>query len=661
MENKNALMSTAILSYIWHERKIDNLDLLRPFVLNIIANDYSIGDKVDCDFIIISMEKKYGFYKMPLAILQKILNRLSSDKEKVLKRQENNYLLIKNITKEKEDFNKKQESANNEINYVISDLKKWLVSKNVIDEKFTDEDVKNAIIRFLEKNGYTIVKNIDNVYKWNNNDTIINYNICKYILEQYEKKSDFYKYFYKIVQGFMISNVMYLQFNTNIKQSFKGVEFYLDSPLLLRVLGFKTKQENRVANELINLLISQGAIIKCFEHNYKEVEGIIEGYKINKFNRVFKIKKDIVENSYEQTLEFFDDEKYEENDIEIVLTGLRTNFSEKNIKIVDCPNIDKNKEHNLDFKGLTKYIKENYSRETKEKTIYADISSINAINILRQGKKFQTIEESKAVFVTLNYTFINIIDRYFNITKYDVASLCINDVHLTSLLWMKNNVKNSDLSELKLISSIIAGFDMPNNMINRIKSTLLKIEKYSPGDVDVIMNKVLTIQTSHAIMEITGGDINKIDEKNILDAIEEEKSKELTEKTKLVNKYESLIEEMNKQKENELLEKTKNKEFLIKKETERILNIVRLIIYIISVLMIVGMLFFIYKLVLTETQITSQNVFIQVVIYVFTFLGYCGTIYAIIPYKRYKKIVDKFILKIELNVSKLKKQKYEML
>lgn len=659
MENKEVLLSTSILSYIWHERKLDNVDLIKPFVLNIISNKYSIGEELNCDFIIERMGNEHSFLDIPLVILQKVLNRLSNDRTKILKKTNNNYILVGNILKERQEFENRKNVASMEIERFIIDLKKWLILHGVVDESFSDENVNKAIIKFLEKNGYIIIKSISNVYNWSNSDTAINYNICKYIMEQYEGNTDNFKVFNKIIQGFMISNVMHLQFDTNSTQSFKGVDFYFDSPLLLSVLGLKTERENRVANELVALLLSQNAAIKCFEHNYNEVEGIIDHYKMRKFGRMFKKSDDSNTYLHEQTLEYFDDNNYDESDVELVLTGLRDNLASRHVKIVPCPNISDSMESNVNFAELTEYIKKNYTRDTKEKTIYADIESVNAIKILRKSKHFTTIEESKAVFVTLNYNLINIIDKYFDLTKYNDVSYCINDVHLTSLLWMKNNTKNSNISELKLISSILAGFEIPNNMIMRIRETLMKLEKYTPGNINSIMNKVLTTQTSHAIMEITGGDVNKIDEENILNAISEEKNIELKEKEEQINKYKKKLEENENEFSEKILRNSRALQEIISEDTRKRLLFVKIVINIFIAIILFCWLVAVINIISSQISSNESNLINKSIILASSFFGYIGIPIMVIKYMKKKKTLTKVISRFEYHISKKNIRKYE--
>lgn len=654
MENNKSLLTTAILSYVWLEKKMDNVDLLTPFVKYIIGRHYQINDEIDCDYIIKELEDKYAFQKLPLVLLKKILNRMSKDNIRILKMDYGKYYLLKDLTNDIEHFENKEHNAKQCINELIDNLTKYLYENKIIDNSQNKESVEQALMNFLEENGFVIIHNPDNAYKWSNKNNILNYNICKYLIINYEQNSKYFQYFMQMIEGFMLANVLYIQFDNNINQKFNGVEVYIDAPLLLRILGYKSAECNRMASELLTLLKKQNAIIKCFEHNYKEVETIIEGYKFKKFNRFNKQQDKDNKFLYEQTLELFDEENFSESDIELILMDLRSKISKLGISIVSTPDLSQNIKYNINVQGMIDYIQSKYTRKAKNITVYNDVISINAINIIRKGKKYPTIEQSKAVFVTLNYALERYVNEYLSINNYNDVGLCINDTHLTSILWVKNNNEGNKLAKAKILSSILAGFNLSNNMIEKVRLTLLKLEKYSPTNVDDIVNKIITSQTSHILMEITGGDINKISEENILNALENDKNKEIEKHLKTLNKVEK---ELNNLKNNEL-ERAKNKNELINFETKKILTFISYIfwaIYIVIILLIILLYIYIVKI---ETNIISKNFLIKTIIYVSTFFGYFSLVYALISLKKFTKFKNKVLNKLELKIVNKKEKKY---
>ena len=88
----------------------------------------------------------------------------------------------------------------------------------------------------------------------------------------------------------------------------------------------------------------------------------------------------------------------------------------------------------------------------KEINLQDDIKSITAIRRLRIDKDKQNcdkIENSGAIFVTSNWHLCKYSNEYFSKTDDHIGkrnfSLAINDINLTTLIWIKKNSKDIDL------------------------------------------------------------------------------------------------------------------------------------------------------------------------------------------------------------------------
>lgn len=88
-------------------------------------------------------------------------------------------------------------------------------------------------------------------------------------------------YIVELVKGYFVTTALYLQAeNLDVTHaSFSNVIFYLDTRLLLALLGFKSSQENESVQEMVKSLQRNGAKLACFSYNIEEVENILEAYK----------------------------------------------------------------------------------------------------------------------------------------------------------------------------------------------------------------------------------------------------------------------------------------------------------------------------------------------------------------------------------------------
>lgn len=631
MNNKNSLVSTAMLSYLWNDEHKDNIDLLKPFVIYILHNNYVINDFIDLQNICEKMKTNFSFENIPIAVIRKIIIRLCK-KENILQKFEHQYMLYKDLSKEAKNFTKQRNEAAKEMEFVVSELRNYLIKYKMIKQSDDNTKVEQLLNIFLEKNGYIIIKNIDQLTQLKVNDSAVNYRISSFIMEQSKEETSLFQSFYHMIQGFMITSAIYLQIENNNKETLKKTEFYFDAPLMLNVLGYKTAEQNKMAEELVNLLIQQGAKIKCFEHNFKEVEYIIDCYK----NNLSKCNSD-------KTLEALDLNGYNEADVEMILASLRDNIKAHNIEIVETPDYNT---HNyvIGFEELQLYLKENYRNEVKEKTLYNDVNSINAINMIRKGKEQAKIEDCKAIFVTLNYELARLSKAFFNIPNFEKIGHCISDNELTVILWLKTYQNNPDLPKLKLITNALAAFEPSPKMLLRIKETTEKMEKSGSTNTDVILNTILSDNVKKAdLMEITGGDEDNINEKTIIDVLQMESNKEISLKAIEIQKYKTKADELQKrisQNENENSKRYLRCQQCAMEKANNNIKIYNIILNTSFHLLFIIIIILLLYVAIEDFSSNSNKITIKFIALSFSIIGYLSSIIG--PFKWFKKVVSNY-------------------
>ncbi len=631
MNNKNSLVSTAMLSYLWNDEHKDNIDLLKPFVIHILHNDYNINDVIDLQNICEKMKTDFSFDNMPIAVIRKIIVRLCK-KENILQKLEHQYILCKDLSKEAKNFTRQRNEAAKEMEFVVSELRNYLVKHKMIKQSDDITKVEQLLNIFLEKNGYIIIKNIDRLAQLKVNDGAVNYRISSFIMEQAKEETPLFQSFYHMIQGFMITSAIYLQIENNNKETLKKTQFYFDAPLMLNVLGYKTTEQNKMAEELVNLLIQQGAKIKCFEHNCKEVEYIIDCYKNN-----------LSRTNTDKTLEALDLDGYNESDVEMILASLRDNIKAHNIEIVETPDYNTH-DYVIGFEELLSYLKENYRNEVKEKTLYNDVNSINAINMIRKGKEQSKIEDCKAVFVTLNYELVRLSKSFFDIPHFEKIGHCISDNELTIILWLKTYQNNPDLPKLKLITNALAAFEPSPKMLIKIKETTEKMEKSGSTNTDVILNTILSDNVKKAdLMEITGGDENNINEQTIIDVLQMESNKEISLKAIEIQKYKEKADELQKrisQNENENNERYLRCQKYAMEKADNNIKIYNIILNVGFHLLFIAVIMLLLYVALEDFSSNSNKITVKVIALGFSIIGYLSSIIG--PFKWFKKAVDNY-------------------
>lgn len=123
MKNDNALISTAVLTAIWDDSHKDNIELVIPFVSNIIFNKFKVNDLIDEEYIIRQLKEKFCFNKFPYAVLKIVLNRMK--RRNILKLDNKKFILTKDLKDEAKEFEDRLNIAKLETSKVISAITKY--------------------------------------------------------------------------------------------------------------------------------------------------------------------------------------------------------------------------------------------------------------------------------------------------------------------------------------------------------------------------------------------------------------------------------------------------------------------------------------------------------------------------------------------------------
>lgn len=465
MKNDNALISTAVLTAIWDDSHKDNIELVIPFVSNIIFNKFKVNDLIDEEYIIRQLKEKFCFNKFPHAVLKIVLNRMK--RRNILKLDNKKFILTKDLKDEAKEFEDRLNIAKLETSKVISAITKYL--KKELNDDIVESDAEIYFGNFISSYGYNAYENINFVKKIERKSDVTNYLIGEFICSENEKNSDIFKLILRIIEGYMIANAIYLQIENDNKASLRKLNCYLDAAFILRVLGYKSDEENESAKELYDLLVKYGATINCFNHTFIEVRNILYYYKIN------------INKNKEMTLEYFDKEKYSEGQVDLIISSLEDIFKDKRINIVDTPDFTKDRYKDvIDVKTLEEKLtahKEKHNQYINPNSITNDVNSVCAINMLRRGKKITKIENCTHIFVT-TYQYLKSASREIMPELFDTdIGLVIDDLDLTTILWFKDFENNADLPKLRLVENALAATNASDEIMCKAAKIFESIKK----------------------------------------------------------------------------------------------------------------------------------------------------------------------------------------
>ena len=278
---KNAIISLAMLYALWQTKRSDLLDLIRPFVLYAVGVTTKVGDIIDVEGICRYMESEFGYQSFQCAVVERILLRETSDaikqESRIIKKENRKFILIASLSTQVEKFNSKRLVCKEHSDAVTTALAGYLNHNRACRrDNYTSSEAEVFLLSFFERQGGSIVLSADDLRQISFKNSELDFFIGKFILEENEKRSSLMDYIVELVKGYFVTTALYLQAeNLDVTHaSFSNVIFYLDTRLLLALLGFKSSQENESVQEMVKSLQRNGAKLACFSYNIEEVETV---------------------------------------------------------------------------------------------------------------------------------------------------------------------------------------------------------------------------------------------------------------------------------------------------------------------------------------------------------------------------------------------------
>ncbi len=167
----------------------------------------------------------------------------------------------------------RQAEAGRHIDAVVFGLKHF--SQDTIAPIEDDTEAINAICAFLREfdvvclRAYlrgTAIPNVGGSHKY----TIVL--VSEYVQYLQQADPERFNSFLILLQGHMLANALTCPDLHNAPKSYREVTFYIDTPLLVRLLGSEGEAKEAAARALIDLLNRLGGGVAVFSHSRQELQ-----------------------------------------------------------------------------------------------------------------------------------------------------------------------------------------------------------------------------------------------------------------------------------------------------------------------------------------------------------------------------------------------------
>jgi predicted nucleic acid-binding protein len=505
-------------------------------------------------------------------------------------------------------------------NRVISEYESLVASvhtylkKNYSEQGWTEKKVTQALEAYYDHHGINILLYL---HKGNNfpltERTEITVRPYVYFISKYLKhvgiNSSEFKWFTNILTANTITKAYYC---IDPKQKFdlSKVDVYVDTSLILYLLGLHKPISSEPTKELLDLLKSSNANLFCFPENYDEVIGVIK-IIIDYFDG--KLDSEPY-GLISKAVQYIQTHKLETT-IRLLYANLEKRVADLGI-MCDGYKCDDLKQYYNNFSKLTYKLREAYENANDNERYYddqaeTDAKSIYSIVYQRKSKRGHGLKNCVSLFIAQNHTLVSISNKHikeefkgvkrYGLNQNSFFPPCIEEREITYLLWLQQPRPLPDLPNKIILADCYAATQPSSKLMELFVNDITKLKNEGEVSEEDYLNYRYSEETKDALMAITHGEISSYSEGTLEEVMNRSREK-------MILEAENKSKETIGQQSNDILSYKQDKEFInnqIKneatKETNKIMKN-RKIVWLICFVLVATVLF-LFSIFVIQNQI----------------------------------------------------------
>ena len=329
--------------------------------------------------------------------------------------------------------------------------------------------------------------------------------------ELQSKNSPLFDDLLTLAKGHLLANALFLPDSGRVNQRFANTRVYLDTSFLVFAAGYAGPDRQAPCDELLALLKDYGATLCCFIETIEEVRGILDACATI-------IRRGNLQTAYGPSIEFFVSKGYPSSDIDLLAARCQARIAAMGIRIEERPGPVR--AHQIDETGLEAALQTAIHYSHNRARVH-DVDCVSAIMRVRGGRESNSIENSRAIFVTTNPVLARVAREFFQpeVPAGTVAP-CIMAHALGNLLWLKNPTKAPDLPLRRVIADAYAAMQPPDGLwkLYLVETARLQSEGTITADEYYLLRH--SHSAKRALMDITHGDPDAFVEGTVPEVLE---------------------------------------------------------------------------------------------------------------------------------------------
>jgi hypothetical protein len=249
--------------------------------------------------------------------------------------------------------------------------------------------------------------------------------------------------------------------------------------------------------ELLDMLETQAAIVRCFEHSVTEAREILDAAaaRANTGRSAPNYHGDVVAHLVRSGKSSLD--------IEMLSNRLEADLLRLAINPVTTP---ARKPHlQPDEEELAEKLQNALgygNRLARDR----DIDSLTAVHRLRDGREFRELGKSRAIFVTHNFNLFRTSAAFFRRRERKTIPPCVFDMALATMLWLREPSSQPSLPEDRIVASAYAALNPDDRLWAKYHAEINHLRERGELNEDDAIFLRYDRDAQEALMDETRGD-----------------------------------------------------------------------------------------------------------------------------------------------------------
>lgn len=502
MDSATTLASLAMLKVNIDDGK-DYLEYLRPYVIHVL---HTIRPDVVSDTSVADGLRNICGLEIPHRTVNIILQRLAKDKNLI---KENGLYRINDLPVG--NFEADKAASARHLDFVSAELKNF--ADETARRDISIAEATDSIVAFLSQFSIPCLKSFlrgTALPKFGKEEDWQVVLVGQFVHQMHDKPQLF-ESFMRFVEGHMLANALLCPDLRQVSNTYENVVFYLDTPILIKLLGLEGDEEKQAIEELISLVHRLKGEIFYFSHTQDELTTVIRNSA--EFIDSPKGRGTIVASALKQ--------KRTKSDLILIAENSSELLESNGISCIQAPSYDqKNHKFEIAEEAFAAVLDDEINYYNSRARDY-DIKSVRSIYVLRKGISPQSIEKSKAVFVTSNVSFSKAAFEYGK--RYEQSShvsTVITDFSLANTAWLKAPHGASQLPQKEVLALAYAAIQPTSKFWAKV---LEEVDKLQANGLISARDHQLLRSSTHVqdeLMKLTLGSETSLTKESIKETVQ---------------------------------------------------------------------------------------------------------------------------------------------